>query len=64
MDTHRDASHISKLRDEFMEKLQGRAEDDRTNGRSKITGGADGEEILAEWKARARDSPHLNRWRR
>lgn len=51
LDTHSDASHLSRLRDEFMGRLRERAEDDRAAGRSKITGGADGEESLAEWKA-------------
>jgi hypothetical protein len=47
MQTHRDSDS-----NRFMERLIERAKDDRAAGRSNITGGKEGEESIAEWKAR------------
>lgn len=58
MDTHYDREHLrSQLRprdakrEEWLNRLIDKAETARAEGQSQITGGRDGEPILAEWKA-------------
>ena len=40
-----------EMREQFMERLRGRAEKIHGEGRSTITGGRKGEKILAEWES-------------
>lgn len=48
MQTHYDNEH---LRREWLATLEKRADESKARGDGKITAGADGEPILAEWKA-------------
>ncbi len=48
MQTHYDSSH--NRNSEFWNRLQQRADEAVSDGKSKITAGASGEEPLAEWK--------------
>ena len=51
MDSHLDRDAQHPFRDNFLRELEQRASKIKMLGQSKITGGADGEEVLAEWKA-------------
>lgn len=45
MDTHIDSQHTR----DWFEKLKAAADKNRAEGKSRITGGRDGEEILSQW---------------
>lgn len=49
MQTHDNESH---LRSRFLEELRNRAEVGKTLGTASITAGAEGEPVLAKWKAK------------
>src|SRR3972149_5005249 len=51
MESHLD-SDGNRLRDAFMGRLGERADNIRSDGRSQITGGSDGDASVAEWERR------------
>ena len=56
MQTHLDSDFVDneqrkKFRDEFLQRLTARADQSMKEEKAKITYGADGEQIVAEWKA-------------
>jgi hypothetical protein len=42
-------SHLDRDQSQWLDELKARAERIKSNGQSKITGGAEGEQVLQEW---------------
>jgi hypothetical protein len=59
MQTHDDRDYITHFRDEWLKSLDEKADRMKAAGQSKITGGEEGEQPLAEWQHKGVTCRHM-----